>query len=556
MNEQSQAHGPSSQPEGALVRCLKGHCGLTIACLLTAIFAAVAFVPSMDNAFVYDDHAIIEQNPAVNTRLPGASIPWYRIWLEPYWPPYQSVDKLYRPLTSLSLRVNANFAGEPMDARRFRWVNVGLHMLTSIAVVMLGWRLTGSAAAAGLAGILFASHPIHTEAVVPIYGRSELLAGCLGAWLVARHLRLAQADRPPAVREWLVSAFLLLAATMSKEHAIFVWPGLLAIDLWRRFDTQAAASRLSRRDWFNQYLGPAHFGYALAAATFLFFRYLVFGWKTHLEADRTRIYEVPMAHVGLLEHVLTPFRLLWLVVRNLLFTESLCPIWSYPALSPANGLYGDVLAGMALAIVLAVLIAVLWTRRHLAGGLLLGLVFTLLIPIQAIPVARWFYAERWLYLPTVFVAVLVAAGVRRWGRAAAVGGLAASFLLLPQTWQYGAKFADDLTMHREVILRQPNNFQGRRNYASVLYHQGQYREAIQAANQLLERLPNVKDAYQTLLLSYLELGDGWRALDAIEKYEHLTAGSGAPSLARERERASALIEQQRSGPTASAPTKS
>jgi len=526
----------------ACVRLLGGRRGLALACVISAVFATVAFLPARHNAFVYDDHGIIEVNPAVRTSLPGKPIPWYRIWLEPYWPRHVSLDKLYRPLTSWSLRANAAIVGEPLEAWQFRMVNIGIHVLTTVGVVVLAWRLTSSAAAGALAGMLFATHPVHTEAVVPIYGRSELLAGCFGVWLLVRHLRPLRPDGRRSVADLIINPLLLLAAVMSKEHGIFLWPGLLAIDLWRRY-AQPRASRAPLRDWFNNTLAPAHMGYALATAAFLFFRYLVFGWKTHLEGSRTRIFEVPMAHVGLVEHILTPFRLLWVVMKNLFATESLCPIWSYPALSPADRLYGDVIAGMAVAVALLAIAGYLWHRRDLTGAVLVGLFFTLLIPIQAIPVARWFYAERWLYLPTVFVAVLIAVAVRRWSRAAAIGGLAAAFLLLPQSWQYATKFADDLTMQREVILRQPNNFHGRRNYASVLYHEGRYHEAIQAAHQLIERFGDVSDAYSVLLRSYLELGDGRRALAAIEKYESLRLEFGEPMLIEERTRAQELIEK-------------
>jgi len=531
----------------ALARLLGGRRGLMLACLLTAAFALVTFLPARHNAFVYDDHPIVRQNPAVRASLSAEPMPWYRIWLEPYWLPSVSPDKLYRPLTTWTLRANAAFAGEPLEPWRFRVVNLVLHALASVGVVVLGWRLAGSVAAGLVAGLLFATHPVHTEAVVPIYGRSELLAGCLGAWLLVRHLRPPRPDGRPRTADLVLNPLLLLAAIMSKEHAIFLWPAMMIIDLWRRRQTAGSANRLSLRDWFNRIFAPAQVGYVLAAAVFLFFRYLVFGWKTHMEASRTRIFDVPMAHVGLVEHLLTPFRLLWVVVRNLLQPESLCPIWSYPALSPADRLYGDVLAGMVLATAMLALTGYLWYRRDLAGALLAGMLLTLAIPIQAIPVARWFYAERWLYLPSVFMAVLVAAAWRRWGGrgASVLFGLAVAILLLPQSWQYATRFADDLTLQREVILRQPNNFHGRRNYASLLYLQGRYPEAVQAAQQIIERFGDVSDAYGVLLLSYLELEDGRRALAAIEKYESLRAERGGPTLSEERRRAEALIEKSR-----------
>lgn len=551
-NEQPAASNePLPSRSARSITWLAGRRGLFVACALTALFAIVAFAPAIHNKFVYDDHPFILQNPSVNPGLDAyATSSWYRIWLEPYWPRNISPDVLYRPLATLSARINARAAGTPLQAWRFRVVNIALHVLTSIAVVILAWRLTGSAAAGALAGVLFASHPVHTEAVVPIYGRSELLAAFFGTWLLARHVRPPVAGQPRSAWHITGSALIFLAAIMSKEHAMFLWPTMMAIDLWHWRRAGVAGRRLPLREWFNRFCAPAHVGFALAAATFLFFRYLVFGWKTHLEASRTNIYDVPMAHAGPVEIILTPFRLLWVVIRNLVTPDTLCPIWSYPALMPADKLYGDVLAGMAVVLVLLIAVGVLWYRRDLTGAMLVGLGLTLAIPIQAIPVARWFYAERWLYLPTVLAAVLIAAAVRRWGRAAAVGGLAVGFLLLPQSWQYSTKFSDNVTMQREVILRQPNNFQGRRNYAWIMHLEGHHHEAIQAANQLLERFGDGLDAYGVLLESYLKLGDGRRAMQAIDKYEHLRAvkGIGGGSLISQREQAAALIAQQRSQP--------
>ena len=535
---------------------------MVLACVVSAVLGVVAYAPSMHNKFVYDDWYVVVKHPSINIRAVELNPrPWYRIWVEPYWP--SSPDKLYRPLTILSLRVNAWLSPYPLEAGPFRAVNILLHVLTSVGVVVLGRRLTGSIGAGLLAGMLFATHPVHTEAVVPIYGRSELLAAMFGVWLLARHIRPPAAvardalvrSRTPA--HIVLSGLLLAAAVMSKESAVFLWPVLMAIDLWHRRNRELPSSRLPLREWLNTTFAPSHIAFALAVATFLFFRYLVFGWQTHMEGSRTRIYEVPMAHVGPIEHLLTPFRLLWLVVVNLVWPDSLCPIWSYPQLSPAGALEGDVLAGIALAVAMVTAIVVWWRRGVMAGALLAGLLVTLAIPVQAIPVARWFYAERWLYSPTVLVAVLAAWAVHRLGRPALVAGFAVALVLLPPSWQYASKFVDDYTMAREVTVRQPNNYQGRRNYAAILYLQRRYPEAVQAANQMLQRFGPVSDAYMTLAKSYVELKDGKRAMEAIRTYEALGIAHLGQPLDVERERALALLAAQRpasSGPaTSSAP---
>ncbi len=512
---------------------------VVLAVLVAVLLGAVAFVPARDNAFVYDDLPIIVENPSV-TR-PGA---WHRFWHEPYWPRARSADTLYRPLTVWSFRANTVLAGgDAPNPWAFRLVNIALHALTSAGVVILAYRLTGRAAAAWIAGALFAAHPLHTEAVVTAYGRSDLLVGLFGVWLLVRHVRGPDGSGRRSLRFHLVSSSMLLAAIMSKEHAVFLWPVILLIDVWHRRQT-APQARPRFREWLNRTLGPSHVGFMLTCATFFVLRFALFGWRYRLDPARTRIWESPLAHAGWLEHLLTPFRLLWLSLELCVWPGRLCPIWSIPALPLADHLAWDVAAGMILLVALVVLVAALWHRRSPVGALVAGMLMVLAIPVQALPLAHWLFGERWLYLPTVFVAVLVGAGLTRLGRAAGAAAVAAAVVLLPATWSYTGAFADNLTMARQTVLRQPDNFQGRRFLAGMLYSYGQYAAAVHAANELLDRFGPVRDAYVLLLQSYLELGDGRRALEALAGYNATSRHIPHPALAVERKRAEALIEQQ------------
>ena len=54
-------------------------------------------------------------------------------------------------------------------------VNVILHAIASALVAELGRRMTGSIRVALIAGMLFAAHPVHVEAVAMIVGRAELM---------------------------------------------------------------------------------------------------------------------------------------------------------------------------------------------------------------------------------------------------------------------------------------------------------------------------------------------------------------------------------------------
>ena len=148
--------------------------------LLLVFVAAVAlYLPAGRYGFVQDDRAIVASNPASHSI--GAAL---RAFDDPYWP-RESGAGLYRPVTILSYAVDWTLSGG-----RPGWlhlINALWHGVATVLLVILlaRWLPTLGAAAAGL---VFAWHPVHVEAVASLVGRAELLAavGILGAVLAAR----------------------------------------------------------------------------------------------------------------------------------------------------------------------------------------------------------------------------------------------------------------------------------------------------------------------------------------------------------------------------------
>ncbi len=103
--------------------------------------------------------------------------PVWRLFLNDFWGTpmaQESSHKSYRPLTVLTYRWN--YALTALEPWTYHAVNVALHAI----VVALFYRfscgfLNSKAAFAG--GVLFATHPVHVEAVTGVVGRAELLSG-------------------------------------------------------------------------------------------------------------------------------------------------------------------------------------------------------------------------------------------------------------------------------------------------------------------------------------------------------------------------------------------
>jgi hypothetical protein len=94
---------------------------------------------------------------------------WREIVSSPWWP-----RGLYRPFTSLTLA--ANWTAAPGAPFGFHLVNLLAHAAAAALVCLLAGRLMSPAGALA-AGLLFAVHPVHVEAVANVVGRAEILAG-------------------------------------------------------------------------------------------------------------------------------------------------------------------------------------------------------------------------------------------------------------------------------------------------------------------------------------------------------------------------------------------
>lgn len=137
--------------------------------LLCSAVALLLYLNTLGADFCYDDSRAIKTNQDL---LPET--PWTNIFYDDFWGTlltHSGSHKSYRPLCTLSFRFNYALGG--LDPSGYHLVNIVLHgavtgLFTSLSRLLLGgglWSL--------LAGLLFAAHPIHTEAVAGVVGRAD-----------------------------------------------------------------------------------------------------------------------------------------------------------------------------------------------------------------------------------------------------------------------------------------------------------------------------------------------------------------------------------------------
>src|SRR5262245_19853312 len=147
--------------------------------LVSCLLVAVCYFNSLPNDFVLDDVPTVASNPAIRTINP------IKFLESPYWAT-QGYEGFYRPFTIFSLSVD--YAIWNRWPAGFRLTNLALHAVNGFLLFLLCSSVVGEGIVPLAAMLIYVAHPVHTEAVTSIVGRSELFVTCflLWAWLLFR----------------------------------------------------------------------------------------------------------------------------------------------------------------------------------------------------------------------------------------------------------------------------------------------------------------------------------------------------------------------------------
>jgi hypothetical protein len=198
---------------------------------------AASYANTIHSPLLRDSEVIIGVDPRLR------ELSWHNLVLmfskSYWWPTFAS--PAYRPLTTFSFLVNWTLLGDQNNPLGYHLLNIALHMANTVLLFVVARRLAGPSTSSWfpwIASALFAAHPIETEAVTYVVGRSdELVAFAVLGGLLC-HLRAAESSGRARIR-WLVllatcafvGAFskesgLVLIGVLVLHDALFFWPGL------------------------------------------------------------------------------------------------------------------------------------------------------------------------------------------------------------------------------------------------------------------------------------------------------------------------------------------
>jgi protein O-mannosyl-transferase len=450
--------------------------------LLLAV-AMLAYGNTLVNGFTFDDGMYIVSNPAATHPSPRT-----------LFAPTRS-NNVLRPVTFATLALNWRMGGRhPFGYHLF---NLFMHAAVVLLLYLVLRRLLDFTAQRTMisfaAAMLFAVHPIHTEAVASIVGRSELLATgfLLAAWLL--HL---QDRRIPA----LVS---LVLALMSKESAVAFIPLVLAGDYAR-----GALKPLRRHAW-------------VSGVTML---YLALFWK--LKGGRfgelsISFLDNPLASLPASLRILNALRIAWKYIALDVYPARLSCDYSYNAILLYAKWSHGVLAVVATLLVFALWIWAMLARRNewfLAGAIYFGgfaATANLLVPTGTI------MGERLAYLPSAGFCLLVALGLARLERSKRTVAWTVFtivvLVLATRTAMRNRDWHDNFSLFSTDVRVVPGSAKVHCNLGGEYLHLGQLEAAHAELQTALHIYPDFPEALEFYGLVEARMGHGEEARRSLEK---------------------------------------
>jgi hypothetical protein len=327
---------PSGDSPGSSATSAFSGSVLWIALALIAV-NVIVYAPVWRFDFVtIDDPIYIGNNPHVAAGLTWGGVSWaFTAFHAGYW----------IPLIWLSHMLDVQLYG--MNAGLHHVTNVLLHIVNTILLFGLLYRVTGALGRSAFVAALFAVHPLHVESVVWVTERKDVLSTLF--WMLTLWAYIGYA-RQPRWDRYLRLLLLVALGLMAKPMLVMLPFVLLLLDVWplRRVALGGAARGLKGsappRDqlsvWLHLMLEKIPL-LALAAASSVL---------TYLAQQRTGAVSEPGAlpFTVRLENALESYIA---YIGKMLWPTRLSVFYTYPESSPGWWVAGDILVLLAVSIV-------------------------------------------------------------------------------------------------------------------------------------------------------------------------------------------------------------
>ena len=469
-------------------------------CALLVLCTLVAYGTLSRNEFVsLDDNIYITSNKQVRQGLSAKTVAWA----------FTTGDTgNWHPLTWLSHLLDVELYG--MDAAGHHATNLVLHLASATLLFLVFQRMTAAFWPSAFVAAVFALHPLHVESVAWAAERKDVLSALF--WMLTLAAYVYYADRP-CTRRYLLVVVTLSLGLMAKPMLVTLPFVLLLLDYWPldRVRGQGEPGRKSAHDERPRF-APGRllleklplFGMSIASSAVTFLVQQRGGAVENVALD-LRLANALVSYVG--------------YVVKMFWPTSLAPLYPFPR----GGLPVSKVLLCALILVAATAVALYLgrTRRYLTVGWL-WYVGTLVPVIGLIQVGYQASADRYSYIPSIGLSVLVAWGVAelvtRWRVRASWVAVPACAVLAVLAWTTRVQVShwrDTFTLYEHAIRVTEGNYLMYANLGVAQVRRGEWQSAIANLQQSVLARPDFDHGHYNLAVALSRQG---RVEEAMHHY--------------------------------------
>jgi tetratricopeptide (TPR) repeat protein len=426
---------------------------LISAALVLATLAA--YEPIRHNEFVnLDDRVYITTNPYVNNGITPASIVWAFT---------KSHSFNWHPLTWLSHMLDCELYG--LNPTGHHITNLIIHITNTLLLFLLLSKMTNAIWQGAFVAAVFALHPLHVESVAWASERKDVLSGLF--WMLTI-LAYGRYTHRPSIGRYVLVLLSFAMGLMSKPMVVTLPFVLLLLDYW---PLERTAEQITE----NGKQKKASIGKLIIEKIPLFALSAVSCVITYIAQEKGGAM-VDLMHRPASKRIIIALNAYFAYIAKMLYPKDLAVLY------PVSNVQLNV---AAIAVLGALVLLALWQRkkRWLTAGLLwyLG---TLVPVIGIVQVGNQIMADRYTYLPSIGLLIIVA-----WGAgeilnsipclkpAIAAAGVTAIIVMVLMTRTQAGYWRNDLSLFGHTLKITKNNAAIEKSYGFALYEAGRDKEA-------------------------------------------------------------------------------
>jgi len=461
-----------------------------LAVILVTTLGFAVYLNSLNGDFVFDDNVLVKDNIYIkNPSRIG------KLFTENIASGAGRKTSFYRPFQMITYMIDFSLWG--LSVKGYHFTNILLHIGASLCLYWLILVLFRDRLLSLLASVLFVAHPVHTEAVTYISGRSDMLCAVFFLLCIIFYIRSLDRDK---ANYYLLALVSYILAILSRESSIIL-PAVLLLYHYL----------FKRKPDYNKLL------VILAATAFyIFLRFtLLSAMMPEVSGGYSFLQRLPGFFAALSNYV-----------RLLLAPFGLHMEYGQKVFNPADP---QVLTGIALFFLLFLFAF----RRKNADNVTFFSVswfFVMLLPVSNIFPINAYMAEHWLYLPSIGFFLVLAKGLAYLFKTGAKRNLAILSLLILTafysllTIRQNNYWGDAISFYERTLKYAPDSLKAQNNLGNAYRQKGEHQKAIRCYKKLLKEDPNHAEAYYNLGLIYSTLGRKEKAAELYKKTIEIMPG--------------------------------